>query len=163
MNCFECAKTNDAVPAVGLCHHCGAGLCMDHLAEAREHRASVGQCMAVATRCRVGSRFAVSRRPSPLPLPRCTRLDERGSERATTDGELALLAKALAHPVRVHLLRMLLAQQSCYCKELVEGLPLAQPTVSQHLKVLKNAGLVKGEIEAPHVSYCADRAARLSG
>jgi hypothetical protein len=38
MNCFECAKVNDAVPAVGMCHHCGVGLCMDHLVEAREHR-----------------------------------------------------------------------------------------------------------------------------
>ena len=74
-----------------------------------------------------------------------------------TDGELASLAKALGHPVRVRLLRILLAQEHCYCKELVEELPLAQPTVSQHLKVLKEVGLITGEIERPRVCYCANR------
>ena len=74
-----------------------------------------------------------------------------------TEGELALLAKALGHPVRVRLLCILLAQERCYCKQLVDELPLAQPTVSQHLKVLKQAGLVTGEIEGPRVCYCASR------
>ncbi len=75
--------------------------------------------------------------------------------------ELALLAKALAHPVRVRILRILLAREGCYCGQLVDELPLAQATVSQHLKILKDAGLVYGEIDGPRVCYCAD-AARVS-
>jgi ArsR family transcriptional regulator len=71
--------------------------------------------------------------------------------------ELALLAKALGHPARVHILRLLLARDACYCGELVDELPLAQATVSQHLKVLKNAGLVTGEIEGLRTCYWADR------
>jgi ArsR family transcriptional regulator len=70
--------------------------------------------------------------------------------------ELAMLAKALAHPARVRILRLLLAKDAC-CGEIVDELPLAQATVSQHLKVLKEAGLVVGEIEGPRVSYCASR------
>lgn len=70
--------------------------------------------------------------------------------------ELALLAKALAHPARVRILELLLAKDAC-CGEIVDELPLAQATVSQHLKVLKEAGLVVGEIEGPRVSYCASR------
>jgi DNA-binding transcriptional ArsR family regulator len=73
------------------------------------------------------------------------------------DLELALLAKALGHPARVHILGLLLARDTCCCGELVDQLPLAQATVSQHLKVLKEAGLVQGEIEGPRVSYCANR------
>lgn len=71
--------------------------------------------------------------------------------------DVALGAKALGHPARVRILRLLLARDSCYCGELVEELPLAQATVSQHLKVLKQAGLVVGEIEGPRVGYCASR------
>jgi ArsR family transcriptional regulator len=73
------------------------------------------------------------------------------------DGELALLAKALAHPARVHILALLLSRDSCYCGQLVDELPLAQATVSQHLKVLKEAGLIVGEIEGLRISYCANR------
>jgi ArsR family transcriptional regulator, arsenate/arsenite/antimonite-responsive transcriptional repressor len=76
---------------------------------------------------------------------------------ATREVELALLAKALAHPARVRILELLLAKDACCCGEIVEELPLAQATVSQHLKVLKEAGLVVGEIEGPRVSYCASR------
>ena len=78
--------------------------------------------------------------------------------------ELALLAKALAHPARVRILRILLAREGCYCGQLVDELPLAQATVSQHLKVLKDAGLIYGEIDGPRVCYCADaaRVARLA-
>ena len=79
------------------------------------------------------------------------------ADQAFTEQELALLSKALGHPIRVRLLRLLLACDGCYCKELVDELPLAQPTVSQHLKVLKQAGLVSGSIEPPRVSYCANR------
>jgi ArsR family transcriptional regulator, arsenate/arsenite/antimonite-responsive transcriptional repressor len=75
----------------------------------------------------------------------------------SVEHEVALLAKALGHPARVRILRMLLAKDACCCGEIVNELPLAQATVSQHLKVLKDAGLVVGEIEGPRVSYCASR------
>jgi ArsR family transcriptional regulator len=71
--------------------------------------------------------------------------------------ELARSAKALAHPVRVRIMRLLLGRDACFCGEIVEQLPLAQATVSQHLKVLKEAGLVQGEIEGPRVCYAASR------
>ena len=71
--------------------------------------------------------------------------------------ELALLAKALGHPARVRILELLLVKEACCCGEIVDELPLAQATVSQHLRVLKEAGLVIGEIEGPRVSYCASR------
>ena len=74
------------------------------------------------------------------------------------DADLALLAKALGHPARVHILALLLSRDSCYCGQLVDELPLAQATVSQHLKVLKEAGLIVGEIDGLRVSYCANRA-----
>ena len=73
------------------------------------------------------------------------------------DIELALLAKALGHPARIRILRLLLTRDACYCGEIVDELPLAQATVSQHLKVLKDAGLVSGEIEGLRTCYCANR------
>ena len=73
------------------------------------------------------------------------------------DVEIALLAKALGHPVRVRILRILLGREACFCGELVEFLPVAQATVSQHLKVLRDAGLIRGEIDGPRVCYCANR------
>ena len=76
---------------------------------------------------------------------------------ATVEQELALLAKALGHPARARIMRLLLSRDACYCGELVEDLPLAQATVSQHLKVLKDAGLIVGEVEGPRTCYCADR------
>jgi ArsR family transcriptional regulator len=81
------------------------------------------------------------------------------------DAELALIAKALAHPVRVRILRILLERHACLCGEIVAALPLSQATVSQHLKVLKQAGLVQGEIDGPRVCYCASpgRIADLAG
>jgi DNA-binding transcriptional ArsR family regulator len=72
------------------------------------------------------------------------------------DSELAVLAKALGHPTRVRILRLLLGRESCFCGEIVEQVPLAQATVSQHLKVLKDAGLITGEIDGPRTCYCAD-------
>ena len=71
--------------------------------------------------------------------------------------ELAGLAKALGHPVRVRILRLLLTRDSCYCGQIVDELPLAQATVSQHLKVLKDSGLVTGDIDGPRVCYCVSR------
>jgi ArsR family transcriptional regulator, arsenate/arsenite/antimonite-responsive transcriptional repressor len=73
------------------------------------------------------------------------------------DAELALLAKALGHPARIRILRLLLSHDVCYCGQIVDELPLAQATVSQHLKVLKEAGLVVGEIEGLRTCYCASR------
>jgi ArsR family transcriptional regulator len=75
------------------------------------------------------------------------------------DEELAMLGWAIAHPARVRILRILLAQQACICGELVDQMTLAQSTVSQHLKILKEAGLVQGEIDGPKVCYCVNAAA----
>lgn len=69
----------------------------------------------------------------------------------------ARICKALAHPARVAILRVLAEKKTCICGEIVDELPLAQSTVSQHLKALKEAGLVQGTIEGPAVCYCIDR------
>jgi ArsR family transcriptional regulator len=71
------------------------------------------------------------------------------------DIELANLAKALGHPARAAIVRFLLAGGDCVCGGIVDRLPLAQATVSQHLKVLKEAGWVQGEVDGPRVCYCA--------
>ena len=78
---------------------------------------------------------------------------------AARDEELARLAWAIAHPARLHILRLLTARCNCICGELVGEMGLAQSTVSQHLKVLKEAGLVQGEIDGPRVCYCVNPAA----
>ncbi len=70
------------------------------------------------------------------------------------DEQLAEMAKALGHPARVAILRQLAEEGQCICGQIVSALPLAQATVSQHLKVLKDAGLVQGEIDGPRVCYC---------
>jgi ArsR family transcriptional regulator len=67
---------------------------------------------------------------------------------------LAELAWAVAHPARVRIVRLLLARKTCVCGEIVDQLPLAQSTVSQHLKILKQAGLIQGEVDGPKVCYC---------
>jgi ArsR family transcriptional regulator len=72
------------------------------------------------------------------------------------DEELARLAKALAHPARVTIVRFLLAGGECICGDIVDRLPLAQATVSQHLKVLREAGWITGEVDGPRVCYCAN-------
>lgn len=96
-------------------------------------------------------------------MTRTTRVSSRGTRTGRTstspttgDAELARLAKALGHPARVAILRRLLAQGECVCGEIVDGLPLAQATVSQHLKVLKEAGLITGEVDGPRVCYCVN-------
>ncbi len=73
------------------------------------------------------------------------------------DIEIAAVFKALSHPGRIAILKVLAKKQSCICGELVEDLPLAQSTVSQHLKVLKEAGLVQGEIDGPRSCYCINK------
>ena len=74
------------------------------------------------------------------------------------DESLAALAWAVAHPIRVRILRLLMTKESCVCGELVELLPVAQSTVSQHLKILKEAGLIQGDVDGPKVCYCVDPA-----
>jgi ArsR family transcriptional regulator, arsenate/arsenite/antimonite-responsive transcriptional repressor len=72
--------------------------------------------------------------------------------------ELAILAKALGHPARIAIIEYLLKVDSCICGAIVNELPLAQPTVSQHLKELKNAGLIKGNFEGASICYCINEA-----
>ena len=72
--------------------------------------------------------------------------------------KLARYLKAMAHPARIAILEILIRKQACVCGELVDDLPLAQSTVSQHLKELKEAGLIKGEIEGPSICYCINEA-----
>lgn len=79
---------------------------------------------------------------------------------ATRTGETELFAamcKALGHPARVMIMNYLKKIDRCFCGDIVEMLPLAQSTVSQHLKCLKQAGLIKGEVEGPKTCYCIDK------
>ncbi len=71
-----------------------------------------------------------------------------------SDDQLALMAKALGHPMRVRILRLLAERRSCVTGDVVAELPLAQSTVSEHLRILRDAGLIQGEIEGPRTSYC---------
>jgi predicted transcriptional regulator len=71
--------------------------------------------------------------------------------------ELAKFAKALSHPTRIEILQLLSNQSCCYTGDLVDLLPIAQSTVSQHLKELKNAGLIQGEINPPKIKYCINK------
>lgn len=71
--------------------------------------------------------------------------------------QLARFAKALGHPARIAIMQFLAKQDSCYFGGIHEELPIAKATVSQHLKELKNAGLIQGEIETPKVKYCINR------
>jgi ArsR family transcriptional regulator, arsenate/arsenite/antimonite-responsive transcriptional repressor len=87
---------------------------------------------------------------SPASPPRAPR------RHAVGDVELARLARALAHPARVRIVRLLARRGECVCGQIVLDLPLAQATVSQHLKVLKEAGIVRGEVDGPRVCYCID-------
>lgn len=73
-----------------------------------------------------------------------------------TQNEIATLAKALGHPARIAIIDYLTKVGTCICSDIVNELPLAQPTVSQHLKELKNAGIIKGNIEGNAICYCID-------
>ncbi len=70
--------------------------------------------------------------------------------------QLAVILKAIAHPARIAIIEHLLKVQACICVDIVNELPLAQPTVSQHLRELKNAGIIKGNIEGTAICYCLD-------
>ncbi len=75
------------------------------------------------------------------------------------ENQIAEIAKALAHPARISILRFLAKQNACICGDIVDHIPLSQATVSQHLAELKRVGLIKGEIEGPRVCYCIDQKA----
>lgn len=72
------------------------------------------------------------------------------------DIRIANYAKALSHPARIAILKLLISKKACVCGDIVDELPLSQSTVSQHLKELKQAGLIKGDIEGAKVCYCID-------
>src|SRR4051812_26771986 len=80
----------------------------------------------------------------------------KADEFTVRDNRVARYAKALAHPARVAILQLLIKKQACICGDIVEELPLSQSTVSQHLKELKEAGLIKGDIDGAKVCYCID-------
>lgn len=82
--------------------------------------------------------------------------DLRPIEGADADEELAALGKAIGHPARIQILRILARKNACICGDIVEELPLAQSTVSQHLKILKEAGLIRGDVDGPRVCYCIE-------
>lgn len=77
-------------------------------------------------------------------------------EFSAKENKLAKYGKALAHPARIAILKLLAKKATCVCGDIVDELPLSQSTVSQHLKELKEAGLIKGEIEGARVCYCID-------
>ena len=80
--------------------------------------------------------------------------DLRPVEGPEADAELAALAKALGHPARIQILRLLARRAACTCGEIVDEVDSAQSTVSQHLKVMKAAGMIQGEVDGPRVCYC---------
>ena len=83
--------------------------------------------------------------------PTLSSLPLEGTE---ADDELAKLAKAIGHPARVRILRMLSRKETRVCSQIVDELPLAQSTVSEHLRILKDAGLVRSSQDGPRVGYC---------
>jgi DNA-binding transcriptional ArsR family regulator len=84
----------------------------------------------------------------------CAPLELRGVQTSGHDEELAGLARAIAHPARLRILRLLGTRRTCICGEIVDELPFAQSTVSEHLRILKEAGLIQGAVDGPRVCYC---------
>jgi predicted transcriptional regulator len=80
----------------------------------------------------------------------------KNDEFTVNQNKMAKYAKALAHPARIAILQLLIKKQTCVCGDIVNDLPLSQSTVSQHLKELKLAGLIKGNIDGVKVCYCID-------
>lgn len=80
----------------------------------------------------------------------------KSEEFTLQENKIAAYAKALAHPARIAILELLLKKQACICGDIVDELPLSQSTVSQHLKELKDVGLIKGDIEGKKICYCID-------
>ena len=75
------------------------------------------------------------------------------------EAKTVAMLRAIAHPARFRIVKLLAQRQACVCGDLVDELPLAQSTVSEHLKVLKDAGIVRGTIEGPNVCYCLEPSA----
>jgi ArsR family transcriptional regulator, arsenate/arsenite/antimonite-responsive transcriptional repressor len=90
--------------------------------------------------------------------PHCECPAPEAREPGPADAALAELAWAIAHPIRARILHLLIEKDICVCGELVELLPVAQSTVSQHLKIMKQAGLIQGEVDGPKVCYCVNPA-----
>ena len=88
------------------------------------------------------------------PEPQESELDLHTLESPEADEELARLAKAIGHPARVRILRLLSRREARICSQIVDELPLAQSTVSEHLRILKEAGLVRSSQDGPRVGYC---------
>lgn len=88
--------------------------------------------------------------------PARQQVDLRPVDGPDADEELATLTRALGHSARVKIVRLLLRKDACICGEIVDELPLAQSTVSQHLKVLKDAGIIRGTVDGPKVCYCIE-------
>lgn len=82
----------------------------------------------------------------------------KAEEFSVKSNKIAAYAKALAHPARIAIIQLLLKKQTCICGDIVNVLPLSQSTVSQHLKELKDSGLIKGDIDGVKVCYCIDEA-----
>jgi ArsR family transcriptional regulator len=89
------------------------------------------------------------------PAPDTSRMPEfRALEGPEADDELAKLSKAIGHPARVRIIRMLSRKEAKVCSQIVDELPLAQSTVSEHLRILKEAGLIRSSQDGPRVGYC---------
>lgn len=82
--------------------------------------------------------------------------DLRPVEGDEAEEELATLTRAIGHPARVRILRILVRKNACIVGAIVDELPLSQSTVSQHLKVLKDAGLIRGSVDGPRICYCVE-------
>ena len=90
-------------------------------------------------------------------MPRIYQIQNSKKEYSIKQEQLARFAKALGHPARIAIIHFLAKQETCYFGDIHEELPIAKATVSQHLKELKDAGLIQGEIETPKVKYCINK------
>jgi DNA-binding transcriptional ArsR family regulator len=127
-----------------LADDCGAqdrGLTLDGSRAIVNRRMAIDQDAKLDTACC----------PSPEPLPQ---MILQGLEGPDADEALAKLAKAIGHPARVRILRMLSLREARVCSQIVDELPLAQSTVSEHLRILKDAGLVRSSQDGPRIGYC---------
>ena len=102
----------------------------------------------------VSAMSPVRRSSDPAEAPCCDPVGTAGPVVELDEDQLAAMAKALGHPLRVRIVRLLVERQACMTGDLVAELPVAQSTVSEHLRILREAGLVQGEIEGPRTSYC---------
>jgi ArsR family transcriptional regulator, arsenate/arsenite/antimonite-responsive transcriptional repressor len=98
--------------------------------------------------------FKSNDNPCCPPEPALPEVSLQALEGAEADEELAKLAKAIGHPARVRILRLLSRKEARVCSQIVDELPLAQSTVSEHLRILKEAGLVRSSQDGPRVGYC---------